>query len=140
MVIPWESAKTWIIEWRCLDVCVKLTKTFTIKVLAIQKKQDENKPKGWQEWNEAKHLWPKNSLKCFLWMKAETLILLYCKASKVVVFQECRKVQFLVFLFLACLLFCRLLWSGLGELVSVMEHDLGCSMNTFYELCESQFR
>jgi hypothetical protein len=36
-------------EGRCLDANVKLTKTFTTKVLAIQKKQYENKPKGWQE-------------------------------------------------------------------------------------------
>jgi hypothetical protein len=38
----------------------------------------------------------------------------------------------MVFFFLAwfvVLLFCRLLWSGLGELVSMMEHDLGCSMS-----------
>ncbi len=42
-------------EGRCLDANVKLTKTFTTKVLAIQKKQYENKPKGWQEWNEVKH-------------------------------------------------------------------------------------
>jgi hypothetical protein len=35
------------------------------------------------------------------------------------------------------LLFCRLLWNDLSELVLVMEHDLGCSMDIFYELCES---
>jgi hypothetical protein len=35
------------------------------------------------------------------------------------------------------LLFCRLSRRDLGELVSVMERDHGCSMETFYELCES---
>jgi hypothetical protein len=42
------------------------------------------------------------------------------------VFQGRRKIYFLVFLF------CRLLWSDLGELVSMMECDLGCSMDTLY--------
>jgi hypothetical protein len=36
-----------------------------------------------------------------MWMKVETLIMLYCRAAKAMVFQECQKVQFLVFLFLA---------------------------------------
>jgi hypothetical protein len=36
------------------------------------------------------------------------------------------------------LLFYKLLWNDLGELVSVMEHDPGYSMDTFYELCESR--
>jgi len=31
------------------------------------------------------------------------------------------------------------LWRDLSELVSVIECDFGCSMETFYELCESQF-
>jgi hypothetical protein len=35
-----------------------------------------------------------------MWMKGKTLILLYCKAAKAVVFQERQKIQFLVFLFL----------------------------------------
>jgi hypothetical protein len=43
----------------------------------------------------------------------------------------------LFFCFWFNLLFCRLLWSDLGELVSMMERDHGCSMDTFYELCES---
>jgi hypothetical protein len=34
------------------------------------------------------------------------------------------------------LLFCRLLWRDLGELVSVMERNHGCSMDILYELCE----
>jgi hypothetical protein len=33
-------------------VLMLVLRTFTTRVLAIQKKQDENKPKGWQEWNE----------------------------------------------------------------------------------------
>jgi hypothetical protein len=37
------------------------------------------------------------------------------------------------------LLLCRLLWRDLGELVSVMEHNLDYSMKTFHVLCESQF-
>jgi hypothetical protein len=36
------------------------------------------------------------------------------------------------------LLFCKLLQGDLGELVSVMEHDLNCSMKIFHELCESR--
>jgi hypothetical protein len=31
------------------------------------------------------------------------------------------------------------LWSGFGELVSVMEQDRGCSINNLYEECESRF-
>jgi hypothetical protein len=30
------------------------------------------------------------------------------------------------------------LWRDLGELVLVMEHDHGCSMETHYEMCESR--
>ncbi len=37
------------------------------------------------------------------------------------------------------MLFCRLLWSDLGELVSVMECNSSYSMDTLYELCESWF-
>jgi hypothetical protein len=36
-------------------------------------------------------------------------------------------------------LFCRLLWSGLGELVSVMERDPYCSIDNLYGECESRF-
>jgi len=36
------------------------------------------------------------------------------------------------------LLFCRLLQGDLGELVSMMECDLGCSVKIFHELCESR--
>jgi hypothetical protein len=36
------------------------------------------------------------------------------------------------------LLFCRLLQRVLGELVSVMECDLSCSINTLHEMCESR--
>jgi len=49
------------------------------------------------------------------------------------------KVVFLFFCFWFVLLFCRLLWRDLGELVSVMQRDHGCSMEIHYELCESQF-
>jgi hypothetical protein len=45
-----------------------------------------------------------------------------------------------IFLFLCfwlVSLFCKLLWSDLGQPVSMMEHDLGYSMDIFYELCES---
>ncbi len=55
------------------------------------------------------------------------------------VFQGRRKVQFLFFCFWLGLLFCKLLWSGFGESVSVMERDPGCSMDTLYEQCESRF-
>jgi hypothetical protein len=37
------------------------------------------------------------------------------------------------------LLFCRLLWSGFGELVSVMEHDPRCPMDNLYEQYGSRF-
>ncbi len=53
-------------------------------------------------------------------------------------FQVRQKTCFLVFLFLVCFfLFCRLLWRDPGELISVMEHDHGYSMETRYETCES---
>jgi len=35
------------------------------------------------------------------------------------------------------LLFCKLLQGDLGELVSMMERDLGYSVKFFHELCES---
>jgi hypothetical protein len=41
----------------------------------------------------------------------------------VVVLQGCRKFNYLFFCFWFCLLFCRLLWSGLGKLVLMMERD-----------------
>jgi hypothetical protein len=57
-----------------------------------------------------------------------------------VVFQGCQKVQLLVFLFFWLgLLFCMLLCSGFDELVSVMERDLGYSMENLYGQCESWF-
>jgi hypothetical protein len=49
------------------------------------------------------------------------------------------KLIFLFSYFWLGLLFCILLWSDLVELVLVMEHDLGYSMDTLYELCESRF-
>ncbi len=36
------------------------------------------------------------------------------------------------------LLFCKLLQGDLGELVSMMERDLGYSVKFFHELCESR--
>ncbi len=42
-----------------------------------------------------------------------------------------------IFCFWLGLLFCKLLWNDLVELVSVMECDPSCSMDTLYELCES---
>ncbi len=85
------------------------------------------------------YVWPKNGVKCFLWMKAKSLVQLYGRDVEAMVFQGHRKVQFLFFCFWLGLLFCKLLWSGFGELISVMEHNPGCSMDTFYEQCESQF-
>jgi hypothetical protein len=49
------------------------------------------------------------------------------------------KIQLLVFCFWLCLLFCKLLWSGFGELVSMMEWDVGCLIDNLYEECESRF-
>jgi hypothetical protein len=51
-------------------------------------------------------------------------------------FKGAEEFIFLFFCFWLVLLY-RLLWSDLGELVSVMERDPGCSMDTLYELCES---
>jgi hypothetical protein len=56
-------------EWRCLDASVKLTKTFTTKVLAIQKKQDENKPKddkNEMKWNILPTKWSRSPRELFL--------------------------------------------------------------------------
>ncbi len=52
-------------------------------------------------------------------------------------FKGAEKIVFLFLCFWFVLLFCRLLWRNLGELVLVMERDLDCSMETLYELCES---
>jgi hypothetical protein len=49
-------------------------------------------------------------------------------------FEKTKKFIFLFFYFWLGLLFCRLLWGGLGELVSVMERNPGYSMDTLYEL------
>jgi hypothetical protein len=53
-------------------------------------------------------------------------------------FKGIKEVVFLYFCFWFVLLFCKLLWKDLGELVSMMERNLGCSMETLYELCESR--
>jgi hypothetical protein len=49
------------------------------------------------------------------------------------------KLFFGLFLFWFLLLFCTLLQGDLGELVLVMERNLGSSMKTLHELCESWF-
>jgi hypothetical protein len=49
------------------------------------------------------------------------------------------KVQLLVFYFWFCLLFGRLLWSGFGELILVMERNPCYSIDNIYGECESQF-
>ncbi len=52
-------------------------------------------------------------------------------------FRGIEEVVFLLFYFWFILLFCKLLWKDLNELVSMMECDPGYSMGTHYELCES---
>ncbi len=59
--------------------------------------------------------------------------------AEAIVLQGCRKFNYLFFCFWLCLLFCRLLWSGLNELVSVMEQDSCCSIDKLYGECESWF-
>ncbi len=54
-------------------------------------------------------------------------------------FKDVKKIIFLFLCFWLVLLLCTLLWIDLGELVLVMERDHGCSMDIFYELCESWF-
>jgi hypothetical protein len=54
-------------------------------------------------------------------------------------FKDIEKNIFLFFYFWLGLLFCRLLWSGLGELVLVTECNPGGSMDALYDLCESRF-
>jgi hypothetical protein len=44
-----------------------------------------------------------------------------------------KDVDNLIICFLFCLLFCRLLWNGFSELVSMMERDPNCSMDNLYE-------
>jgi dolichyl-phosphate-mannose--protein O-mannosyl transferase len=55
------------------------------------------------------------------------------------VLDDVEKFNYLFFYFWVGLLFCRLLWSGFDDLVSVMEGDPACSMDNFYEQCESRF-
>ncbi len=54
------------------------------------------------------------------------------------VFQGHQSCFLVCFWFWFVLLFCRLLRRDLGELVSMMEHDLGCSLGTLHELGESR--
>jgi hypothetical protein len=73
-----------------------------------------------------------NNIQLFLWMNEDNLIQLCgtslwsCCASRT------SKVQLVVFCFWLCLLLCRLLWSDLTEMVSVMEWDPSCLMEIFY--------
>ncbi len=53
-------------------------------------------------------------------------------------FRGTKEVVFLFFYFWFILLFCRLLWRELSELVSMMEHNPSCSMEIQYGLCESR--
>jgi hypothetical protein len=53
-------------------------------------------------------------------------------------FKGAKEFIFLFFRFWLGLLFCKLLWNDLGELVLVTERDYGWSMDTIYKLCESQ--
>jgi len=61
------------------------------------------------------------------------------KLPKLWCFKDVEKFNFLFFYFWIDLLFCKLLWSGFGQLVSVMERDPDYSMDTFYKQCESRF-
>jgi len=54
-------------------------------------------------------------------------------------FKITEKFIFLFFYFWLGLSFCRLLWGGFRELVLLMEHNHGCSMDNLNELCESGF-
>jgi hypothetical protein len=54
-------------------------------------------------------------------------------------FKDAKKFNYLFLYFWLGLLFCRLLCSGFGELVSMMERDPSYSMDNLYELCESWF-
>ncbi len=49
------------------------------------------------------------------------------------------KFNYLFLCFWLCLLFCKLLWSGLGELVLVMEQDPCYLIDNLYGECESRF-
>ncbi len=59
--------------------------------------------------------------------------------AKAIVFQGHRKFKYLFFCFWLCLLFCKLLWSGLDELVLVMVRDPCCSIDKLYWEYESWF-
>ncbi len=54
-------------------------------------------------------------------------------------FKDVEKFNFLFFCFWRGLLFCRLLWNGFGELVSMRECDPNYSMDTLYEQCALWF-
>jgi hypothetical protein len=48
-------------------------------------------------------------------------------------FKDVKKVYVIVFLFLAWFVISQVIVECFGVLVSMMEHDLGCSMDTLYE-------
>ncbi len=81
---------------------------------------------------------PKNNVRGFLWMKVENPNLaLRLNCWRRGISKTSKKLFSSLFLFLVCLLFCRLFRKDLGELVLVMGWDHGYSMETLYELCES---
>ncbi len=71
-------------------------------------------------------------------MKIGTLIHCVATTATIVVLQGHQKFNYLFFCCWFCLLFCKLLWNGLGELVLVMEWDPCCSIEKLYGECESQ--
>ncbi len=66
------------------------------------------------------------------WMKAGSLIRLCGRWCRSYCASRTSKVQLFVFCFWLYLLFCKLLWSGFGELVLVMECDLDYSIENLY--------
>jgi hypothetical protein len=84
------------------------------------------------------HMWPKNNVKHFQWMKAENPNLaLWLNCWRHGVSSAPKNLFSCFFIFSLFFLFCRLLWRDPAELISVMEHDHGYSMETRYETCES---
>jgi len=59
--------------------------------------------------------------------------------SELLCFKDDETFNYLFFYFWFGLLFCRLLWSGFGELVLVMEHDPGWPMDNLYEQDKTWF-
>jgi len=79
-------------------------------------------------------------LNVFYGWRLQTLIQLRGWTTSSVVIQRRWKINFLIcFCFWFVLLFCRLLWKDLGELVSMMEHNFDYSLKILQKLCESWF-